>query len=256
LKQEQEVMHEDSANPPDRRAKLLALLDQAGATLANWAADLPREEIEAEGQPERWSAKAALAHIAYWHGTLAQTLDLHARGEAAPDAWQDEDRQNAALFEQSRDKSWVSAQAESRQALAALRAQVARLDPADLEAIDDFAWREDLPLWQTIAGNGYRHPLDHLVDFAIQRGRPDRGVALMESIAAALLSLDTGPAWRGHNLYNVACACALAGRPAPALDHLRQALALAPNLTARAPDDPHPATLHDDPAWRTLIAEA
>jgi tetratricopeptide (TPR) repeat protein len=50
-------------------------------------------------------------------------------------------------------------------------------------------------------------------------------------------------------LYNLACAEALAGRSAPALKHLRQALELRPEMASWAAADEDLAPLRDQPGW-------
>jgi tetratricopeptide (TPR) repeat protein len=50
-------------------------------------------------------------------------------------------------------------------------------------------------------------------------------------------------------LYNLACAEALAGRSGPALEHLRRALELRPELAKTASTDEDLASLRADPGW-------
>jgi serine/threonine-protein kinase len=56
--------------------------------------------------------------------------------------------------------------------------------------------------------------------------------------------------------YNLACYYALAGQRARALDFLRDALALGPVVGTSPSQDPDLATLHDDPDFIAILAEA
>ncbi len=241
----------------DRRQQvLLALLDQARAMLEAWAQALSDDERAAAGSFERWSATETLAHIAHWHGQLAYALGLWARHEPVPALWADEDEENRRLFEQQRGMAWSQAEAEARQAYAALRAQVERLDAAALEAVDDFAWREGKPLWRTIAGNGYRHPGVHLAGYWSQRGDFDRMIAILQEMAAATGRIDPASEQYGVDLYNLACAYAERGRSDPALDYLRRALALAPDLVAWAREDADLNSLHGLKEYEAIVGPA
>jgi hypothetical protein len=55
-------------------------------------------------------------------------------------------------------------------------------------------------------------------------------------------------------LYNVACSEALLGRTDDALDHLRRAVELMPEIRRFASEDEDLAALRDEPAFTELIS--
>jgi tetratricopeptide (TPR) repeat protein len=75
-----------------------------------------------------------------------------------------------------------------------------------------------------------------------------------ELVARARPLLDDGPAYP-ELLYNVACSESLLGRTDDALDHLRRAIQLMPEIARFARDDQDLAALRDEPAFAELISD-
>jgi tetratricopeptide (TPR) repeat protein len=75
-----------------------------------------------------------------------------------------------------------------------------------------------------------------------------------ELVARARPLLDDGPDYP-ELLYNVACSESLLGRTDDALDHLRRAIQLMPEIARFARDDQDLAALRDEPAFAELISD-
>ena len=74
-----------------------------------------------------------------------------------------------------------------------------------------------------------------------------------ELVARARPVLDDGPPYP-ELLYHVACSESLLGRTADALDHLRRAIALMPEIARYARDDEDLAALRDEPGFAELTS--
>jgi tetratricopeptide (TPR) repeat protein len=75
-----------------------------------------------------------------------------------------------------------------------------------------------------------------------------------ELVARARPLLDDGPAYPVL-LYNVACSESLLGRTDDALDHLRRAIQLMPEIARFARDDQDLAALREEPGFAELISD-
>ena len=104
------------------------------------------------------------------------------------------------------------------------------------------------PLWRSIVGNGYIHPVWHIALLYTEFGAVDRATALYEQMADRLPVLDEDPTWRGTIRYNLACHYALTGQAERAISELRDALELNPGLTEWTQQDPDFASIRDNPA--------
>ena len=65
-------------------------------------------------------------------------------------------------------------------------------------------------------------------------------------------SLDTSKVGQGRNLYNKACSYALAERKSEAIQMVREALKLAPNLVEWSKQDTDLENLRDDPEFEEI----
>ncbi|MFH1086119.1 MAG: hypothetical protein V1772_10195 [Chloroflexota bacterium] len=236
------------------QGQLTALVESVVAEAEALRARLSDAQRADIGQPDVWSAKDNVAHIAMWALRLAD--QLAAAAEGGPIRRHEEyEAENALDFLAFRDWSWEKVlQLTARQARR-LVGQISARDDAALRATDAPLCQDGRPLWRVIAGGGYVHPVSmHLTPLYIALGYPEAATALAESAAAALGELDDSPAWRGMLRYNLACHRALLGERERALADLRAALALAPELAAHAQSDADLASLREDPAFLALVA--
>jgi hypothetical protein len=117
-------------------------------------------------------------------------------------------------------------------------------------------WQDGRPLWRLIVGNGVIHPLAmHLGPIYVERGDEVYATKLQEEVAALLRELDGDEGWQGVVLYNLACHHALVGDTACALDELKDALKLSPELVAWSKEDPDLAPLREEAGYQELYAE-
>jgi tetratricopeptide (TPR) repeat protein len=238
----------------ERKAKLIELLGQAWAEEQAFIAGLTPAERAAQGAADHWSVKDVVAHVATWNERMAQTLEEIARGET-PARIEDIDRANAEIFAQHCGKSWAEVMQFAEAAQRHLLAQVQLLDEDALGDAERFPWAAGRPLWRQIVGHAYMHPVAHLASCMVERGEGLRALQFTEQSAQLLEPLDASPGWRGLNRYNVACGYAQAGLKEPALDALRQALQLNPDLLPWSKEDPDLIPLRGEPAYQALYSE-
>jgi len=233
------------------RTEILDLLQRAHEEEQAFAARLTDEERATIGTLERWSARDLMAHVVTWQERLAQNIHAASRGETPP-AVSDVDQANAEIFEEHRNRSWEDILAYAARAYGMLAETVRAMHDDDLLSTQTLPWQRNRPLWRTIVGTGYVHPLSHLTQYYAEHGQAGRGTALSEEAADRLAQLGDSPDWRGAVRYNLACYYALAGQAEKAMDALREALRLAPDLTEWSKQDTDLVSLRERPDYQSL----
>jgi tetratricopeptide (TPR) repeat protein len=233
------------------KAKLVDLLQRAHEEERTFFASLSDDECSAMGTPECWSVKDVAAHLAEWKAHMGRRL-IAARRNETPPTYDDVDEANAEIFEQYRHQSWNDVLKALERAHSELVEQTQAMLDSDLVDAERFPWQEGRPLWRSIVGSGYSHPVQHLAQLYIERGKRDVATQIQETAAELLASLDNSPNWRGVTIYNLACHYALSGQREKAITKLGEALQLNPDLTEWSKQDPDFASIREEPTYRSL----
>jgi len=233
------------------KAKLVDLLQRAHEEERTFFASLSDGECSATGTPECWSVKDVAAHLAEWKARMGQRLASARRNETPP-KYDDVDQANAEIFEQYCHQSWDDVLKALERAHAELMEQTRAMPEGDLVDAERFPWQDGRPLWRSIVGSGYSHPVQHLAQLYLERGQRDYATQIQETAAELLASLDDSPNWRGVTIYNLACHYALSGEREKAIAKLGEALRLNPDLTEWSKQDPDLASIREEPAYRSL----
>jgi tetratricopeptide (TPR) repeat protein len=185
---------------------------------------------------------------------LAKDLAAAARGETPV---RGEDFEvvvvNARIFELNRDRSWPEILEEATEACRQLVEQVKKTSEAELRGTETLPWQGERPLWRVIVGTGTIHPIAmHLGSLLLERGDKEYATELQEKTAKLLWELDDSQSWQGLVQYNLACHYALAGETGTAIEKLREALELNPELTEWSKEDADLASLREEPGYKAL----
>ncbi len=131
--------------------QLLRDLDNEYGKFEDLLDSIGESRMETPGVAGHWSVKDVVAHITSWRRRTVQRLQAARTGAVVPpppwpaDILEDDDI-NAWLYERERGKSTREVLDDSRQVFQQLRAAIAALPEADLEAPDHFPWLGGLPL--------------------------------------------------------------------------------------------------------------
>lgn len=234
-----------------KHTALLALAQNTGGELQSFIARLSKEEREATGSLERWSAKDLLAHIAEWRERIAKTLT--STDPNTPPPFEDIHYTNAELFAAFQDLPWETVEAKEAAAYARIIQLIQGMSEAELVDTQRFAWQNGRPLWRTLAINSGMHPLLHVSDYYLQHDQPDEVVRLQEALQPWMAAIDPDPAWQGLTVYNLACYYAQAGRKEPALKRLTEAIQLHPKAAEWARTDTDLVSLVKEPEFHELV---
>jgi tetratricopeptide (TPR) repeat protein len=236
------------------KPKLIELIERAYQEEQNLAAKLSEEERSALGEPDRWSVKDVIVHLAGWETRLAANLAAAASG-GTPVRYDDFEAVNAKEFTENRYRPWPEVMEMAAEAHRQFIEQITVRSEDELRSTETLPWQGDRPLWQLILGNGYTHPLAmHLGPIYIGRGDKEHATAVQEEAAKLLEELDEGESWRGTVRYNLACHYALAGEAKRAIEELGQALKLNPGLVEWSKQDSDLASIREKPGYLALYA--
>jgi hypothetical protein len=229
---------------------LLDLLTWAHDGQKRWMTGLSAAEREAAGQADAWAARDLIAHFAEWDEVLRDILAARVEGREAP-ALPDDDEINAVFFERNQGLTWAEVADKAEKAYEALAAQVRSMPLEILAAPSQPGGR---PTRTNLVFSNVYHRLRHMSENLMARGDRDAADALMVEGAQRMAVIDDSPPFRGAIVYNLACHYAINGRHNRALDTLREALAIAPDMAEYAGQDADFAGLRDDPAFQSLLS--
>jgi hypothetical protein len=216
------------------------------------AGRLNPDERHLVGQPEHWSYKDVLNHIALWDKRLADNLLAIATGEKAH-PHPDYEAINAQDFLEHQNDTWVQVGARLDDARESLLEALAKLNETQLDAIGLLPSSQgERPVWRLVAGNSGIHTMMHLAGLYLERGDDPIALQVVEDASAILMKLDNNQNWQGTLLYNQACYHALTGHRGQALRLLSQGLSLNPGLTEWSKEDPDLESLRQEPAYKAL----
>lgn len=206
-------------------------------------------EREASGEPDHWTVKDHLAHIAHWKGVFNKRLQKRDPNEKHVT---DIDKENARIFELHKNKTWAEVLKMMEIADEDLNHQVKLLSEEELTStsiIHEISSRE---LWKSVLSDVCIHPIAHFCQLYVEAGYPARALAIQEKIFEDLQSMDDSPKWQGTNVYNLACIYSIAGEHLKAIEYLKHALSLRPDLTDWSSKDPDFANIRDLKEYKLL----
>jgi len=129
--------------------------------------------------------------------------------------------------------------------------QLRNMSEEDLER----PWQDDRSIWRTVVGNGYIHPIMHMIEHYQQKGDMAQAAEITAMLGQPLVELDDSPDWQGTIKYNAACSLSLLGKKEAAIAELRDALALAPELIDWSKQDSDLDPLREEPAFQAIYEE-
>ncbi len=232
------------------KERLIELLRESRQNYTQFIAQLTDAERAAIGTPEQWSAKDNMAHIISW--IERQNIRMAAaRDVEEPPNFDDFQFLNERTFEERKDWSWAEVATRFDHALDMLIANVKEFSENDLTDPQRYPWLQGRPLWRSIFGNGYAHPLEHFSNYYVERGDMARAEQVQQATAAVWEAFGSDVD-RGNGLYNLACFYAKTGQSQKALALLPDALRLSPDLVEWSKQDTDLVPLHAEPAYQAL----
>jgi hypothetical protein len=245
----------DSHLPPPLRTAVIGLLDHMRGQERHFEAALSDAERSEDGSPERFGARAVLAHVTDFKREQVERVEAAIRSVDPPERTElDADAAYAAYLS----RGWDEVSADAEQTATRLRAGTEAIEEAQLFTAGIYPWLRGRALWAQILVRGVWHPSAHLHQYLAEHDHVDRVVLLQQGLvdAATELQIPDVPGGRPFALYNLACAHALAGEVEQTLARLAETIRVDPGRAESARSDPDFALLRDLPAFAKLVASA
>lgn len=208
--------------------------------------------IAEQGGPACWAAVPLVAHNTEFKRQQVVRLQAIREGETPPEFTEIDHRSDDVYRGYSLQSASQVLQA-SRQVTAALIDGLSAICDDDLLDPSRNPWLRGRQLWLQIIVRGFWHPTGHIGEYYICHGQPARAAAAQAQAVAMASYLDApGPA-RGMAHYNLACAQARSQLPGDAIDQLRLAVELNPDLVANISRDDDLAVLRDSGQLDALL---
>jgi tetratricopeptide (TPR) repeat protein len=185
-------------------------------------------------KPGAWTAKDQLAHLAAWREVAAADLDAARTGRAAPDVSDDDDLENAKVYDRTHQLPAATVRKAASDSWDQLAAALQLCSAEDLTKRRE---RGQEMLWQVVQNNACFHTAEHLVYFHTEQGDEAAAEAAAKwshDVAIAKLHDDRA---RGTAAYNLGCFYARRGRATEAMPFLRTGIELRPDLRDWAKQD-------------------
>ncbi len=234
----------------ERKKTIIRLINYTWNEVQEFTATVPSADREKESLPDDWSAKDHLAHLAHWQIHFNDQLSRKIKSD---DPITDLDKENLRIYNLHKNKSWQEVMDMVDDACQGFTRHVKAMSEDDLNSVEIITAISNRPLWRTIMGNTIVHALSHLSMLYSGAGDTDKAVSIQERILDDMQSLDESPRWRGTNIYNLACAYALADKKEKAMYYLKESLSINPELSSWASQDPDLETLRGLPEYRQLF---
>jgi tetratricopeptide (TPR) repeat protein len=200
--------------------------------------------------PERWTAKDHVAHLAHWRRYAAQVL-IAARTGSPPPKADDVDGVNAEVQAANRERPAEEVKEDARITYAELARAIE--DCSDDELMKPRPGREQDAAWEVVPPNGHLHLGEHLGFWyeahGDQRAADQAQVWMLEVHQAAFSDTKS----QASGTYNLGCYYARHGRAVEALPHIKRSIELNPDLKEWARTDKDLDPIREDPELHFLL---
>ncbi len=235
-----------------RKNQLLDLLEKSHQNELSFISGLNDGARGLSGTSQEWSVKDEIVHIAAWKAIMAERFVASMADKNPPD-YDDWDAVNEEIFQRHKDKTWQEVLEFQNQSYQQLVAQIQLIPEDDLIDERRYAWLRGRSMWNRTINNAYFHPHWHIALLYRRGGQAARGNQLMEEVTRKLLSLDESSRWQGQSIYNLACYYTQAGEKEKAIENLRQAFALSPDMIEWSREDADLISIRDEPEFLALV---
>jgi len=231
--------------------QLIELVEYMQIQMIGFPNFLTKEQLEATGKVDSWSAKDNLFHCLFWAGNQLEILETLEKGEK----WQDPENNdfeviNKDMFPQFESKSWEDGREMTEEKYQGVRNYLGRIDNDALQVIRE---ERENPIWREILGMYVTHPMIHLWEQLTEAGKVDTVADIFgDKYHEMLLGLDDSDQFRGGVFYNQACLLALTDKLNEAATVLGKALKLTPALIDWSKEDSDLDALRELPEFKAL----
>lgn len=207
------------------------------------------EALRSETAPKGWPAALVMFHLAMWRERLRNALADLAEDRPFTPPPKNVDELNDAELVGGIGTPLADAAGRADLLMGEMIDLYGRLGERPM------AWFSAKTTTEAVLRNSYMHPRVHLSGYLKENGFAERSAKLWDEALAEMKDAAAPPFIMGGVLYNAAWTNASRGDVDEALDMLKRALEMRPDLKSQATGDPDMDPLRDDPRFQTLVRE-
>lgn len=201
-----------------------------------------------EKAPQGWPAALLMFHVGMWRERFRNALTNISEGKDYERPPKDSDETNDAELPKGIGTPLADAASRADHLLGEIMDLYAKVGERPIE------WNVSRTTTEAALRNSYTHARVHMQQYYSQNGHVERADRLAEDAVAEMREAGAPPIVLGTVLYNLACVRAQQSRKDEAIDLVREALPLRPDLRDQAPGDPDLGEVRGDPRFKELIA--
>ena len=211
-----------------------------------------RAETHEELPEGAWQAVTYVGHFAHWRHVLGLRVAALTAGEEVGPAPADIEAENEQHLARDRQtlpadltNEWQESWAQMHQVLRSC---------SDEDLLRDPSWFGAANVGVAILRNSYTHPRDHLVDFWLDRDDRERAAELCADLSAVTGEFaDLHPRFPSAHLFYRGLALAIRGEAAHAVDALKEAVTLRPDLAETLREERRLAFVRELPGFEDIV---
>ncbi|MDO9546525.1 MAG: ClbS/DfsB family four-helix bundle protein [Pelolinea sp.] len=229
---------------------LIAFLDLIKTEIASFEKTLSQQEKRLNGSLENWSAKDVLSHLVFWDNHFISQVSKARSGEKVPQVDDYLDQINDGIFIEHFDQSFSDAFNDLEKSCinATNLLQSFSADELNDKGLYDFL--NGRTLVDNSLGTFGWHITHHISDYYLKNGFPEKAVGVQEIYSHELQKF---PSWEANAIYNLACFFAQVKEKDKAINNLKAAFLLKPDLVEWSKGDNDLDSLRDDPGFKALF---
>lgn len=234
------------------KTRLTDFLGVIEAEMDSFFDGLSDDEKQKRGSLCKWSAKDVLSHLTFWGSHFNRQLVNASKGEPVPVTGDYGDQINDGVLFEHIDQPIEEAWEEYQTSFSESKSLLSDLSAEDLNNGELFEYTNGRTILDRALGTFGWHITYHLSDYFVKEGRQTEAVKLQEGYTEHLKQF---PTWEANAIYNLACFYAQNGDPLKAVENLKPAFILRPDLIEWSKKDTDLDPIRGRQDFKTLFTD-
>lgn len=218
--------------------------------IADFEQGLTEKQKEEKGSLEKWSAKDTLSHLVFWGNHFNSQAEKAKSGEKVPLAGDYLDQVNDGVLIEHMEQPFSEALIELKKSFQKSTEIIRSFSADELNDKENFEYLNGHTLIFCALGTFGWHITHHISDFYVKNEQIEKAIKFQEKYTMKLRDF---PAWEANAIYNLACFFAQIGNKEKAINNLKTAFIIRPDLIEWAKNDTDLDPLRKDLDFKALF---